>query len=85
MSIQNFTKYFYPNLAEGVQEVKRKNKTAESDDEDDEYESERENMPETLSHLQNPSLAGGGSSTNFLGTDNISSSMSINQKSRLFK
>ena len=36
MSIQNFTKYFYPNLAEGVQEVKRKNKTAESDDEDDE-------------------------------------------------
>ena len=86
LNIQNFTKYFYPNMAEGVQDDRRKKHVEDgvSEGEDDDFERERENMPETLSKLQNPSLAGGGGSTVFLGMEGMSS-CSVNTKSRLFK
>lgn len=42
-------------------------------------------MPDKISDLLNPSLAGGKSTTLLLGTDGISSSMSVNTKSKLFQ
>jgi len=61
ITLQEFTKYFYPNMAEdqGHQAVKKKTKKqpdgsqeeVDSEDLDDEYERERENLPDTLSHL----------------------------------
>ena len=91
ITIQDFTKYFYPNMAEGAQ-IGMKKKTRvengqviEESEEDDEYERERENMPDTISNLQNPSLAGGGSSTVFLETEAISDRMSIKAGGTIFK
>lgn len=43
------------------------------------------NLPTNLSELENQKLAGGTTSSPFLGTSAVNSSQSINQKNQIFK
>jgi len=71
-------------MAEGQHEKERKVCSHENSD-DDCYEQEVGNMPDSISQLHHKSLAGGGSTSRFMDTDGVSTTASINKKTKFFK
>ena len=83
MSIIEFTKNFYPQNAEGL---KRKKNTTDSESSDeDERLKQLENLPERLCNLKNKELLNNNTTDPMMGVDGLSSSLSINTQSRIFK
>ena len=89
LTMEVFTKHFYPDMAEGYTKKKKRNDSKGGNDSEVSEEQTQEmlarNLPADISDLENSKLAGGTVSTPFLGTDAINSSQSLNQKNQIFK